>query len=361
MRTKHLWIESLERNFHLGGWVCGAECPPTVSELPMAATTTPTPATSRPPGFRLSTMEVLGFIETPGSAMISTFTWMEAAGSATPPSSQADTDDPFSGWQPEEFGARLIRGRVRWGMAAALTGLMVLLSLGGLWVYQRPQVQAERARDRAMIGVAELESAAAGLASINATLTAPSMDAVQVNTLMLSADAAVRQVFAAAAALPSSLGMAKARLLDASGDVSDALRLFGDAYAYRSGAVLLLMAPLLESDPGLTTLEVAAAEFSQWQANFETRRSNLPNGPLPNTSTALASISAELADIQRAYLDALRMEDATEAGVALDRLSGRLAAIEAILFDDLEGVHSGVARLLEEAGGDLEAIRSLLG
>lgn len=331
----------------------------------MAATTTPPASAPRPPRFRLSTMEVLGFIETPGTAIASTVTWaettvdqVEAEPSAMP--LPAPTD-PFEGWKPQDLGSRFLKGRVRWGMVIFVVGIFALVATGMLWLYQRPEVDARGSRQEVLAGIAELTPGLDRLLAITGTLTGPVIDAVEVNSVMLAVDAAVRRLFDSGAGLPASDGLAKTSLFDTTSDTVDALRLFGDAYAYRSGVVPVLASPTLESDPGLISLEQAAAAFSDWQGHFEAMRAALPGGTLTDVTEALGSLSAKLPQLQREYLDALRIEDVAASTGTVNRLAEELASIEVLVFQGLTEIQRQIDVLVGDAKDGMDSVASLFG
>jgi hypothetical protein len=333
----------------------------------MAATTPPTQTVARQPRFRLSTMEVLGFIETPGTAVTSTVTWVDTASHpiieapAPPQPPPAAEVDLFAGWKPQELATRFTKGRVRWGMVVFVTGLLAMTTLATLWVYQRPQIEAENARQTVRSGVSEVTPALTRLAALNQTLTSATIDAGEVNSVMLALDAGMRRLFAAAPDLADSDGAIRTRLLDATGDIADALRLFGDSYAYRSGVIPVLVAPALETDPGLVSLEDAASDFSEWQARFEAVRTALPEGQLDDVKEALGALSPRLPDLQGEYLDALRLQDAPGAEAVVSRLADALGTVGAVMLSTLEEIKETLNGLVAAAGAGLAEVASLLG
>ncbi len=334
----------------------------------MAATTTPAETAPRRPRFRLSTMEVLGFIETPGTAISSAVTWtettvdqVEAAPPAMPGPALPTATDPFDGWMPQELGSRFLKGRVRWGMVIFLVGILALVATGMLWLYQRPEIDARGSRQEVLAGIDELTPGLDRLLALNTTLTEPVIDAVEVNSVMLAVDAAVRRLFDVGAGLPASDGLAKTSLFDATGDTADAIRLFGDAYAYRSGVVPILASPTLESDPGLISLEQAAAAFSDWQGHFEATRGALPGGTLADVTEALGSLSDLLPQLQREYLDALRIEDVAASTGVVNRLVEELASIEMMVFQGLTEIQRQISVLVSDAKEGLDSLASLFG
>ena len=310
-------------------------------------------------------MEVLGFIETPGTTTSSTITWVDTATNYSQEEPALDgpivPSDPFDGWRPQELGSRFFKGRIRWGVVTLVAGILALAVGGGLWMYQRPQVDARNSRQEVLAGISELTPELARLQALSQTLTGASIDAVEVNSVMLALDAAVRRLFGAGTDLSVSEGQAKTRLFDATGDTADILRLFGDAYAYRSGVIPILAAPTLETDPGLVSLEQAAAAFSQWQAHFEEMRAALPEAALPQVTEALDVLSARLPALQREYLDALGVEDVEGSANAVNRLEEELVSIEETLFDGLALIQMRIDDLVREAEAALDGVVSLFG
>lgn len=312
-------------------------------------------------------MEVLGFIETPGTAVTSTVTWVDSAShaiiEASPPPQPlpAAEVDLFAGWKPQELATRFSKGRVRWGMVAFVTGLLAMTTLAALWVYQRPQIDAENARQTVRSGISEVTPALIRLAALNETLTSATIDAREVNSVMLALDTGMRRLFAVTPDLASPDGAIRTRLLDATGDIADALRLFGDSYAYRSGVIPVLVAPPLETDPGLISLEDAASSFSEWQARFEAVRTALPEGQLDDVNEALGALSTRLPDLQGEYLDALRLQDAIGAEAVTARLADDLGNVEAVMLSALEQIKERLAELVVAARVGLDEVASLLG
>jgi hypothetical protein len=309
---------------------------------------------------RFSSMEVLGFIETPATTYDSRLTWIETT-AEVPAVRIEDPADPLSGWKPEEIGSRLLGRGVRWGMVLAVTLLLLTTAVAAMWVYRRPAVEAARAREAVAASAAALLPDLGRLSNVNATLDATEMNASEVNSVILAVDGGVRSLFDAAGGLtPDDAGL-RTRLIVASGDISDAVRRFSDAYAFRSAVIPALAAPTLLTDPEIVSLEDAASAFAEWQASYETLRNALPENVFREVTDAMSALSANLTGYQRLYLDALADGDEETASTAIARIEADLDEVEAILFTNLTSTAEDVSQGLGEAEGVLRETMSLLG
>jgi hypothetical protein len=308
-------------------------------------------------------MEVLGFIESPVTA-----TTAPRVISMAPPPTSVVADgagpgpfDPFADWRPQEVPRRLGRTRVRWGLLVPGTLLLGVLIATAVWIYQRPQLEARQARTRLETAALTLQPGLTAFHELNQTLTEPIIDASQVNEVMLSLDDGVRRFFEAGADLNATEGSARARVLEISGDLSDAERLFTESYAYRSALIPILVSPLLETDPDLITLEEAADSFATWQTGFESTRTSLPEGVLQAVSLELGGLSADLDEIRAEYLDALGGADGAGADAAIERLGDELGRIEGLLSDGLEETQGQIALIIGDTLETLGNLPSLFG
>ena len=171
----------------------------------MTSTTRATKRFSRRGLLRLSSMESLGFLDSPNTiaakSVPTTSTSVQPAPLDTVPAAQtvastsvpAVEHDPFANWTPTEVGGRLDSGNVRWGF---LTGLLMIAAglVGvGYWIYQQPAAAAAAAGEELVAVVDSLEPHLGALASLNASLTLP---AIEPGTSTLSAArSAARNVF----------------------------------------------------------------------------------------------------------------------------------------------------------------------
>ncbi|MEX0865651.1 MAG: hypothetical protein WD269_12395 [Acidimicrobiia bacterium] len=332
----------------------------------MTATIPITKVPGGPGRFRLSTMEVLGFIDAPGvataSAPIVAAPMSHPAPRLAPPKHiQTTALDPFADWLPQEVGPRFARGRVRWGLLISIILLLAVVGAAAGWLYQRPQIEAAQARAVVQAAAATLEPEMVGLTELNQTLAGPSTDAAAINQAMLDLERAVRALFEAGANLDHPDAVVKSTVLEIAGEVSEAQRLFSDAQAYRAALIPVLAPPDLETDPDLVTLEDAAASFSEWQARFESVRTALPSGILPEVNAGLDGLAAEIGQVQRLYLDALGDRDLEGAMLAVGRIEEGLGGVEDILFASLAATSDQVDSLIRKATEGIEALPSLLG
>jgi hypothetical protein len=309
---------------------------------------------------RFSSMEVLGFIETPATTYDSRMTWVETT-SEIPVVAVEDPTDPLSSWRPEEFGARLLGRGIRWGMVLAVTALLLATAVAAMWVYRRPAVEAARAREAVAASASALLPDLGRLVNINSTLDAAEINASEVNSVILAVDGGVRGLFEAAGGLtPEDAGM-RTRLIAASGDISDAVRRFSDAYSFRSAVIPALAAPTLLTDPDMVSLEEAASAFSEWQAHYESLRNALPENLFREVADAMSALSANLTGYQRLYLDALADGDGDTASAAIARIETDLDEIERLLFANLSTTSVEIAEGLTDAEDVLRDTLSLLG
>jgi hypothetical protein len=307
-------------------------------------------------------MEVLGFFDTPtqvvrgwGGPVAAPAT---AAGPTSPPSPTPPAD-PFDDWRPQ-VAADLWR-RTRWGRIVTVVAVGAMLGVLAARLYLAPREHAMDARSELVVAAQELQPSVDALVSPSVALTSSDIDVLAVNELMLGLDAGVRRLFEAGAALAPSDGDVKLTVLQVSDSLAEAQRLFSDAYAYRSAVVPALVAPVLETDPGLVSLEQAAAAFATWQASFEAARDAMPQGVLPAVSLRIDDLSDRLAQMQSDYLDNLAAEDAQSAAAVVQELESSLAAIQAVLLDHLAEAQERIELVTNETREALDALPSLTG
>jgi hypothetical protein len=148
----------------------------------------------------------------------------------------------------------------------------------------------------------------------------------------------------------------RTRIIAVSGDVAEAMRKFSDAVAVRSAVIPALSPPDLLADPGMISLEEAAAAFADWQARYETLRQSLPEATFREVGEAMAALSANLTGHQRLYLDALSEGDSATAAGVVDRIASDLSQIETQLMSALTATRVEVDRATMDAEGELDEI-----
>lgn len=303
-------------------------------------------------------MEVLGFTETPATVYDARLTWVETE--IAPPEKAEPADDFISSWLPAEIGAIFSNRRIRWGMVGSLGMLLLIVAIAAVWVYQRPAAEMAQAREGVVTAMTTLSPGLAELREANATLDSPNLDGARASSATLAVDTGVRQLFDAAARLTDTDSDVRTRIIALSGSVAEAMRRFSDAVAVRSAVVPALGAPDLLVDPGMISLEDAAAAFADWQARYETLRESLPEVTFQEVSEAMAALSANLTGHQRLYLDALAEGDSATASAVVDRIGTDLSDIEARLMSSLTATKEEVDQAVAAAEEELEEILALL-
>ncbi|MGB7860396.1 MAG: hypothetical protein WBM90_07855, partial [Acidimicrobiia bacterium] len=135
-------------------------------------------------------------------------------------------------------------------------------------------------------------------------------------------------------------------------------RIVSDTLTYQSAVIPILAAPLFETDPALIELDDAVLVFGTWQSKFMSIVDSLPVGTFDAVATELRLVSDDLDDVRAAYVDGLRIGNATAASDAIDGLSGRLLEIETILTEATDKRFELARLRLVEAD---EALVGLLG
>ncbi|MFQ5522827.1 MAG: hypothetical protein ACE5F5_04540 [Acidimicrobiia bacterium] len=292
-------------------------------------------------------METLGFFEVPEA--VPTWSTSVAAVSAQLPESEAPQrstrDDFLTSWEPAE--PRALGKRVRWGLALTLTLLVASLSSLALWLYRQPEAEAAQALTRVQDAASRLDQELMALDDMNASLLAPDQDLTQATAVLLTVDELARSLFESSVELSPAQAELKVRAADAASQALEAARQLDDLLAYHAAMASVLVAPSMETDPELITLEEAARLFGEWRAGFDRIRTNLPDGVLPEVTAELNLISAELETIQRQYLDALR--SGTMATEPQQTLSLRLVEASQILGESLGVSRAAIAERIERA------------
>ena len=334
----------------------------------MTSTTRATKRFSRRGLLRLSSMESLGFLDSPNTiaakSVPTTSTSVQPAPLDTVPAAQtvastsvpAVEHDPFANWRPTEVGGRLDSGNVRWGFLIGLLMIAAGLVGVGYWIYQQPAAAAAAAGEELVAVVDSLEPHLGALASLNASLTLP---AIEPGTSTLSAArSAARNVFDTSATLPPQLDIERSISADIAGDALDAARLVGDAIAFKGAVIPILAAPKFETDPDLIAIDDAAREFGAWQAQFDSVRTALSPGMMSVLNSELTLISGELESIQNRYLDAIRTDDRFGTHSAINDLGNRLSDVENILNTSLSDVQERANQRIDDALSGIALIRS---
>ncbi len=304
-------------------------------------------------------MEALGFIDTPGIAGTWTTTAVPPTTAVTRPTSQiAPAIDPFVDWQPTEVGSRLLRGRIRWGLASASLLMAAGLIGIGFWIYQRPAALASEALTKVQTSASALSPELVAAQELNNRLLDQGLMPNTVMAALLTLDSKARDLFTTSATLPSSEATFRTRAADSASGALDASRLLGTSYAYRAAVIPILAAPEFETDASLVALDDAARQFGEWQSKFDSVRSALPAGTLSPVTTELAIISGDLDSLQTRYLDAIRKGDRWGAITVGNELNHRLANAEGILYSGLSEVQAKVQSRIDKA---LSTIELLLG
>jgi hypothetical protein len=263
--------------------------------------------------------------------------------------------DPIAGWQPGEFGGRLAGGNVRWGLIAFIA-IVVLLTLGvAYWLYQIPSAALEEAEAALGTSAAVLDDSLSGLEAFNEGLAG--LDGVANDSSGLAAvDDAARDLFSVSADLADTERTSRASAVAASGAALDAVRLAGDAHAYRAAVTPILVVPELETDPALIELDEAARSFGEWQLRFDEVRKALPDGVLADVTGKLDVLSADLSEILGRYMDALAADDMPASGAVIAGLGDRLDEVGSSLAAALVETQERVQSRIDETRAALSAI-----
>lgn len=318
-------------------------------------------ATSKPPKprrrLRLSSMEVLGFIDTPGKAMRPPIHRLHP-----PDKPAASTDerslDTLADWKPEEFGSRVLHRNLRWGLLLTVVSVVVILAGVALWLHQRPAQLAQQAVADVSAAALALQPELEALAESNQALADPTQEVDSPTAILLTIDTLARDLFAISASLPPSEATRRAHAADAASEALAASRLIADAHAYQAAVLPILTLPALETDPSLISLDEAAERFGDWHARFDSVRSALPSDVMQEVTTELGTISARLQNILSRYLDALRQDQQPAAAAVVQDLSDDLSHVEKLLANSISEVQDRAATRIASS---LERIELLLG
>lgn len=316
----------------------------------------------RRPSVRLGAMEVLGFIDTPGTAT----SWTTTETPLPTETHQAPTDEAtaepptieeiLETWVPNDVVEDLTKKKIRWGLVAALAIFGILLGAAGYWLYTQPAQATARAAADVAAEATALQAHLTTLAALNDTLAADASAGSTATADLLAVDDQARSLFEVSGALPPSQAGTRSLAAEAAGDVLDASRLVGDAIAYWAATTPVLVAPPLETDPALIALDDAAMLFGEWRSRFDRVRSALPTTVLSEVSAELNLVSGEVDSIQTRYLDSLGNDDVALATSTLDGLANRLAEVDMLLRASLADIQSRVTERLASAGSALDLL-----
>lgn len=305
---------------------------------------------------RLSTMEILGFMDTPTLAG-SQIRVVSPPPRPVPVPERVDTPgDPFEDWTPSEVGSRLLTGRIRWGVILTILSLLVGAGASALWLYERPSATAAAAVSQVTASAqALLPQLHTGL-DLNDELVAGADGAV-VSSRLLALNGVARDLFELSASLPAGESELRAFAVDAATDALDGSRLLADASAYRTVVAPILILPDFETDSTLIELETAVEAVVAWRTDFEVVRRALPEGPFSAVGDELALISAQADVFQASYIDSLRTDDVSGAVSSVENLADRLESVDQLMVSTLTEVQM---RIDERFGSAIRAIEALL-
>lgn len=308
---------------------------------------------------RFSFMESLGFIESPATVSRS---WVPAdpipMEPAAAPVKRGAHERTVADLDPIDTTRELFRRDIRWGLVITVAMMLLGLVMVASWVWQRPAVMAEQAASDLAAAATTLTPELETLQEVNDSLTTPDLDASAVSVAALAVDARARALFNASAALPATQSLTRTEASDAATKALDASRLLSDASAYRGAVIQILVAPALETDPGLIALDDAVRQIGTWRLGFDQVRSALPVGTMPQVSTQLEVVSTGMESIQNRYVDGLREDDRRAAEAALLELEAQLEVAETLLASSLSETQATVTELIQES---LAGIDRLLG
>ena len=298
--------------------------------------------------FRLASMELFGFMESP--ATVDSWTTSEP-----PPVGQPvgpPRHDPFADWTPTEVAQKLVKSNVRWGFMAGI--LMIAFGVTGIgyWLYQQPTVATRAAHDELVETAATLQPTIAAILALDlAEVGSTTSQLALVNT-------SARSLFEVAGTLPNSLSNERSIAAEIAGQSLEGTRILNNAYAYRSAVLPLLEAPQFETDPDAIGLDDAAAVFGIWQTRFQGVATALPSGIMGRLGDELSLISGDLDALQTRYLDALRLDDPEGAALVVHELDSRLGDGGLMLITEFDEMSAAARTQFMKAA---EAINLLLG
>lgn len=317
---------------------------------------------------RNSTMEVLGFLETPSVSYVDTH--RPAPSRLVSTSTQTgltvaemwDTTelhaDSMADWKPVDVDDRRLDKKVRWPLLTLWLLILLALGAGGFWIWQSPTNGANVALNEVEADATALQQVLGPLETANASLVpGQSFDVTLISNALNSVDDASRELFSSAGALPASESIHRTAASDAATQALDASKTLNGLAAYLGAVTPIMVAPTLITDPDLIDLETAVREYGDWRSHFDTVRRALPEGTMTRVTQELGLVNNRLDSIQRAYIDGLREDDRQAALAAIRELEGLLSTAWGVLLQEAESVQQSVAVRIDSAWESL----SLLG
>lgn len=323
----------------------------------------------------LSSMESLGFIDTP--ALVSS---TPRRPQPPPPVAEtrlvrrgrhlAPTGDPvrdlwdttvldspsLERWTPASEGVTRLTGRdFRWTLLA-LTGAVLLIALGlGYWLYDSSAGTEDgiglelRGQASALDqGLDELRRVAMALPQA-ADPSEPAYEALS------SVDQAARALFDELSELPPGHPARS----DAAASVElalEAVRSIRETSVFSTALGPVLIAPDFETDPTLIDITTATEDVLGWRAGLEAVVDSLPSGTDGAAITWLQSMDQGLNRFQQDYLDALADRDAAAAMSAVAALEGFLEDTRSRLVLEVSQRTGEVVALIERASALLSPL-----
>ena len=315
---------------------------------------------NKPRRTRFASMESLGFIESPATVSTS---W-PASHQTTPISAADSANRPKRGahertvadLEPTDTTELLVRSNLRWGLLTIMALLVGALTVGTIWLIQRPAVQADSAATAMQSAAQSLRPELISLSGIAGRLADQDLDSTAIAAQTRAVDARARELFNAAGALPTTSSGLRGAAADVATSALDASRLINDAAAYRATVIQILIPPPLETDPELVALDEAVRAFGAWQQSFNQVRSALPTGTMTRVSDQLALLAGNLESIQSRYVDALRDDDTAAARAVVRDLADQLAVAETALRTSVADVESRALDLIELGLAGIEGL-----
>lgn len=258
-------------------------------------------------------------------------------------------DQPDEDWS--DLGRRLGGTDTRWGMVVFVVLALAAASGLAFWLYQRPGRDAEAARSELQARAESVVGLLPELEALNSQLAYA--DSTGATTALASLDEAARSLFEISSDVPDDSAELRATAVHAAGSLLDTIGLVDETIAYRQVLMPVLVAPELETDPNLIELDQAVRDFTEWQANLDSARSALRSGVMPDLTSQLDQLSADMPSTMSAYVDALRIDDQRAATSVVSDIAQRLAAIG----QDLETSLADTQQMVSE---DVVEIRQTL-
>lgn len=266
--------------------------------------------------------------------------------------------DPVSSGQPAELGSKLVGRDTRWGLVVVALAMMGLVAAGAFWLYNRPNLLAQQAVADVMDRAGSLQTELVALAQLNQGLDDPALELEALGPQLTAVEGRARELFSAAGELSREQAAMRSLAAEAAEAALDSSRRLGATHGFRAAVIPLLVPPALETDPGLVSLEQAAADFADWQARFGAVLGALAGGGMEDVMHALENVSAGSERVLPSYLDAISDRNPEAAQTAIHDLVVMLAETEALLGSRLVEVKTEIDADLQRS---LQALELLLG